>query len=441
MASTSPDSQLPWYRRARLARTAGAATLAGVLALTFVAGSATARADGLTVNGFASAYASTPTRSLAETGQGSAAADSYGAPSRQGTGGYPGGGSTGTVPDRYAGSTSTQEAATTADDEESTGVVLIDTTLGYSQSEAAGTGMVLTSDGLVLTNNHVIEDSTEITVTDASTGQSYTATVVGSNADEDVALLQLEDASGLATVTLDDDDETVGDTITAVGNASGGGVLMAADGTITALEAEVTTQSLVSAQGETLDGMIEISAAVVSGDSGGAVLDDEGEVIGMTTAASSGTAIVTAYAIPIEDAMSIVDQILAGDTSDGVTLGYPAFLGVQVSAQTSATNYGYGAGAARQYGRGPQSDTGSAEQSTTEGAAVAGVYTDTPAAEAGLEAGDVITAVDGTTITDASSLSSTLATYSPGDSVQLTWTDASGETQTATVTLIEGPAS
>lgn len=150
-------------------------------------------------------------------------------------------------------------------------------------------------------------------------------------------MLQLEDASGLDTVTIDDDDESIGDAITAVGNASGGGVLMAADGEITDLETTVTTSSDGATAGETLDGMIEISADVVSGDSGGAVLDAEGEVIGVTTTASSGTAVTVAYAIPIEDALDIVDQILAGDESDGVTLGCPAFLGVQVASEQAAT--------------------------------------------------------------------------------------------------------
>ncbi|MFT4030068.1 MAG: trypsin-like peptidase domain-containing protein [Protaetiibacter sp.] len=327
------------------------------------------------------------------------------------------------------GSTTTVADATTADADESTGIVLIDTVLGYQDAAAAGTGMVLTSDGLVLTNNHVIEGATEITVTIASTGETYTATVVGTDAEDDVALLQLEGASGLTTVDIDDDAESVGEDVTAVGNASGGGVLMAADGEITELEATVTTSAEGVVDSETLDGMIEIIADVVAGDSGGALLDEEGEVIGMTTAASTGTATTIAYAIPIEDALAIVDQILAGDESDGVQLGSPAFLGVAIASTQSGSGYG---------GNGHGGRAGGSTTST--GATIAGVYPGTPAAEAGLEAGDTITAIDGVAVADADALSELLSGYDPGDSVTITWTDTSGASYSATVTLIAGPA-
>ncbi len=318
---------------------------------------------------------------------------------------------------------STQEAATTASEDESAGVVLIDTVMAYDDGSAAGTGMVLTADGLVLTNNHVVEDATEITVTIATTGESYTATLVGTDAEEDVALLQLEGASGLTTIELDQDDtEAIGDEITAVGNAEGGGVLMAADGTITDLESTVTTASEGSVSGESLDGMIEISADVVSGDSGGAVLDADGEVIGMTTAASSGSITITAYAIPIEDALALVDQMLAGDESGSVTLGYPAFVGVAVSQGT--TN---------------RPGPGGSTAQTVTGALIGGVFEGTPAAEAGLQAGDVVTAVDGTAIADGSALSEALDAYEPGDTVTLTWTGSDGTSRSASVTLIAGP--
>ncbi|MBW9095501.1 trypsin-like peptidase domain-containing protein [Microbacterium jejuense] len=323
---------------------------------------------------------------------------------------------------RYGGSSqsaSGQTPATTADTAESTGVVIIETTLGYEDAQAAGTGMVLTPDGLVLTNNHVIEGSTEITVTIAATGQTYTAAVVGTDADDDVALLQLQGASGLQTVTIDDDAETVGDAVTAVGNASGGGVLLAADGAITELDSSVTTSSDRLTAGETLDGMIEFAADVVAGDSGGALLDAEGEVVGMTTAASSGSATTVAYAIPIEDALAIVDKIRAGDETDGVAIGSPAFLGVQVARVPAGYRYG-GSG--------------------SQGALIAGAIDGTPAADAGLAAGDTITAVDGTAVADADALSTLLAGYEPGDTVTLTWVDRSGAPRSAAVTLIEGPA-
>jgi S1-C subfamily serine protease len=287
------------------------------------------------------------------------------------------------------------------------GVVTIDTRLGYQNASAAGTGMVLTANGLVLTNNHVIDGSTSIQVTVESTGQTYTAVVVGTDATADVALLQLQGASGLATVALDTSTGAeVGDAVTAVGNAEGGGDLLAAAGSVTALD-QTMTASTDGASAETLDGLTEFSAAVVPGDSGGPVFDDQGEVIGMTTAASSGTVATVGYAIDIEDALVIAHQIQSGIASDTVTIGYPAFLGVALGT----------------------------------GSMVTGVLEGTPAASSGLVAGDVITAVDGVAVSSASSLSDLLGAYSPGDTVTLTWTVASsGASTSAPVTLIAGPA-
>ncbi|WP_421740321.1 S1C family serine protease [Cellulomonas sp.] len=304
-------------------------------------------------------------------------------------------------------STSDQAAASAASADQQVGVVTITSTLGYQNASSAGTGMVLTANGLVLTNNHVIEGSTSIEVTIESTGSSYVATVVGTDASSDVALLQLQDASGLDTVALDDDSgAAVGDAVTAVGNAEGGGDLLAAVGSVTALD-QTMTASTDGSSAETLSGLIEFSAAVVPGDSGGPVFDDEGEVIGMTTAASSSTVDTVAYAIDIEDALVIANQIQSGVASDTVTIGYPAFLGVSLSTDGS----------------------------------VAGVLEGTPAASSGLVAGDVITAVDGVAVSSALSLSDLLGAYSPGDTVTLTWTVASsGAAASAPVTLIAGPA-
>jgi S1-C subfamily serine protease len=305
-----------------------------------------------------------------------------------------------------------QSAATSASADQQVGVVTINTTLGYQDAAAAGTGMVLTSDGLVLTNNHVIEGSTAIQVTIESTGVSYTATVLGTDATHDVALLQLQGASGLDTVTLDNDNGvTTGDAVTAVGNAEGGGDLLAAAGSVVATDQSMTASSDGSAaSAETLNGLIEFSAAVVPGDSGGPLMDDEGEVVGMTTAASSNNSVTTvAYAISIEDALVIAHQIDSGAASSTVTIGYPAFLGISLAD-------GY------------------------QGAVVAGVLDGTPAATSGLVAGDTITSVEGTAVSSASALSAALGSYAPGDSVALTWTSSDGTAGSATVTLIAGPA-
>lgn len=164
-------------------------------------------------------------------------------------------------PDREQTATVDSDPAT---DAESAGVVLIDTVV--SGGRAAGTGMVLTAKGQVLTNYHVVEGATTINVTVATTGKTYAATVLGSDQSADVALLQLKDASGLDPVTIDDDSVAVGDTVTAVGNAGGTGSLTAAEGTVTALKASITTASEGSVEGETLTSMIETDADVVAGD-------------------------------------------------------------------------------------------------------------------------------------------------------------------------------
>ena len=333
-----------------------------------------------------------------------------------------------------------QTEATPADEQEATGVVLIDTELGYEKAEAAGTGIVLSKDGLVLTNNHVIADSTKIAVTVATTGKTYTASVVGSDSTEDVAVLQLKDAEDLQPATIDDDTVDVGDDVTAVGNSEGSGRLMAAEGTVTDLGASVTTTAKGTEDSETLDGMIEVQADIVSGDSGGALLDDEGEVVGMDTAASSGTAVVTGFAIPIETALTTAESIIDGEQTSTNTLGYPAFLGIGVSQSGQADQSGQSGQSGRLGRSGVNGESGRSGAATTEGAVVAGVYEDTPAAEAGLAAGDTITAIGSTPITDGNSLSEAMSDHEPGDTVSLTWTDANGQSHTTEVTLTQGPA-
>ena len=316
-------------------------------------------------------------------------------------GGY--GGTTSSTP-----SSSTVAAATEATADQLVGVVDVTTVLGYSDAEAAGTGMVLTSDGTVLTNNHVVEGATSITVTVLSTGESYTATVVGTDPTDDVAVLQLAGASGLDTVDVDDDAVAVGDAVTAVGNAGGEAGTSAAAGTVTALDQSITATDESGQDAEQLTGLIEIAADVQAGDSGGPLYDAEGEVVGMDTAAASTGG--QAYAIPIDTALSIADRILAGVDDETVHQGFPALLGLSVLRSPSA------------------------------GATVAGVVADGPAEQAGLTAGDVITAIGGTTIASSEDVSTALADLDPGDRVTVTWTDATGTARTATVVLAAGPA-
>ena len=274
----------------------------------------------------------------------------------------------------------------------------------------------------MLTNYHVVEGSTSINVTIASTGQTYTATVVGHDEADDIALLQLKGASGLTVAKIDDDTVRKADAVTAVGNAGGTDSLTAASGTVISLSRTITTESEDGVAGETLRKLIETDADVVAGDSGGPLYDSENEVIGVTTAASTG-AEINGYAIPIDRALSIVKQIASGTESGGVEIGASPFLGVEYSSQ------GYAGGTSAQ-------DTGS---STTTGVLIAGVVSGGPAADAGLEAGDTVTAVGGHAVTSTDDLASALAAYEPGDRVAISWTDTAGTDHKAAVTLAASP--
>jgi S1-C subfamily serine protease len=292
----------------------------------------------------------------------------------------------------------------------------------------------------------------------ADSGTSYEATVVGSDPTEDVAVLTIDPTSDLEPAEVADDDAAVGDAVTAVGNSEGGGVLQAADGTVTALDASLTTAAEGPTESESLSGMIEVDADIVSGDSGGALLDADGDVVGINTAASQGSADVTGYAIPIDRALDVAQDILDGVQTDTNTLGYPAFLGVALTSQQPSTP-AYGSslrergedqssgstagGLDPNAGAGGSDEAGTGSDSTgtaSTGATVGGVYEDTPAATIGLAAGDTITGVDGTQVTDGEQLAELLDDYEPGDQASITWVDASGSSHSAEVTLTEGPA-
>lgn len=322
---------------------------------------------------------------------------------------------------------------------ESTGVVFIESELKHQGSAAAGTGLVLEDDGTILTNYHVIADSTSISVTDATSGQTYDATVVGTDSDQDLAVLQIHPETELEPVSVADDDVAVGDEVTAVGNSGGAGELQAADGTVTATEATVTTAAEANLESESLDNMIEVDADIVSGDSGGPLLNEEGDVVGIDTAASQGSADITGYAIDIDDAIDMAREISDGIRTSTNTIGYPAFLGISIEASqtpTAAEGASPNSSGSNRSSRRYRSES----SSVASGAAIAGVYENTPASDAGIQAGDTITSIDSTEVTDGQHLAELLEEHSPTEQVELTWTDTNGQTNTTTVTLIEGPA-
>ena len=347
-------------------------------------------------------------------------------------------------------------------------------TEGDQGAVAAGTGIVLTSNGTVLTNNHVIRGATSIKVTDIGNGRTYTAKVVGYDASHDVAVIQLQNASGLTTASLGDSSSVqTGDSVTALGNAGGkGGTPSVATGTVTALNQGITASDEGSGvNSEQLTGLIETNADIQPGDSGGALVNSYGQVVGMNTAASSGTQVqsesgqsaVQAYAIPIDHAESIAKQIEAGQGSSTVHIGATAFLGIESDGSSSGSSsgnsggsggsggFGDGSGFGGQgdgsgfggFGQGDgsgASGSGTSGSGTSNGVTIAGALSGSPAASAGLTEGDTITSVGGQSVSSASDISQILVKYHPGDKISISWVDQSGQSQTATVTLASGPA-
>ncbi len=353
-----------------------------------------------------------------------------------------GGGSNGTNGNGSSGNSSTGAGApsdiSSIASKVNPALVDINTNLSYQNEQAAGTGMVLTSNGEILTNNHVIDGATSISATDVGNGKTYTATVVGYDRSADVAVIQLQNASGLQTVTTTNQTPSVGQAVVGIGNAGGaGGTPSTAGGSITALNQSITASDSGGANAENLTGLIEINANIQPGDSGGALVNTSSRVIGMDTAAAETPGFqVTgnqAYAIPITTALSLARQIEAGQASSSIHIGTTAFLGIEVQpSSTSSNNGGF-----NPFGNGNSGNGGG--NSSTNGAVVEGVVPNGAAAQAGLAQGDVITGFNGHTISTATDISNLMIGEHPGDTVQLQWTDQSGQTHTASVKLGNGP--
>jgi S1-C subfamily serine protease len=328
------------------------------------------------------------------------------------------------------------------------GLVDINTNLSYQSEQAAGTGMVLTSSGEILTNNHVIDGATSISVTDVGNGKTYTGKVVGYDRTGDVAVVQLSGASGLQTVSTGGS-ASVGEAVVGVGNAGGtGGTPSTAGGSVVALDQSITASDDSGGNSESLSGLIEVNAGIEPGDSGGSLVNTSGQVIGMDTAASTGSGYdgsgTQAYAIPISTALSLANQIKAGKASTTVHIGTTGFLGVSVEDSDSAGGSGSFGGGSGSGGFGGGLGDGSggtsgSGNSATSGAAVESTLSGSPSDQAGLVQGDVITGLNGHAVTSATDLSNLLEPEHPGDTVQLQWTDTSGQTQTASVKLASGP--
>jgi S1-C subfamily serine protease len=345
------------------------------------------------------------------------------------------------------------------------GVVIINTTLQYSSEQAAGTGMVLNSSGLVLTNNHVIENATKISATVLSTGRSYPAKVVGYDVTGDIAEIQLQGASGLHTVPIGDSSQVkAGAAVVALGNAEGQSQIVSAEGSITRVNQTVTANDQGgTVTSETLHGMLETNASIVAGDSGGPLSTAAGQVIGMDTAGGGGgfspqQQSTSGFAIPINTALAVAHQISAEHASATVVIGYPPFIGIYIGKGTSSSpqaqaaqqqnqsgfgasggGNGSGSGTPGCYNSDGNLTVPSPIASVSAGTLVLGTICGSPATAAGLTAGSVITSVNGQTVGSPKSLTGLMSKFRPGASVSLTWVTPAGQTKTGTLSLTAGP--
>jgi S1-C subfamily serine protease len=300
-----------------------------------------------------------------------------------------------------------------------TGVVVIETQLSYAGGEAAGTGMVLTRSGEILTNNHVIRGATTIRVVVPGTGRSYGAKVVGYDVSADIAVLRLSGASNLKTVSLGNSSTLrIGQSVHAVGNAGGTGSLTKSAGQVTGLSRSITVND-ESGGSARLAGLIETDAGLEPGDSGGPLFNASGKVVGMDTAASVFQDVVSSdgYAVPINRATRIAKLIVTGKSSATVHIGGTAFLGVSAASTDAVPGYDY----------------------TQPGAVVAEVVPGGPADSAGLASGDLITAIDGHAVASPAAVGSLVLAQKPGATVTVGYVDPNGTSRTANVKLGSGP--
>jgi S1-C subfamily serine protease len=305
-------------------------------------------------------------------------------------------------------------------------VDIINSSLGGDEN-GAGTGMVISPSGLVLTNNHVIDGAASVSATLVTTGMTYTARVVGYDSTDDVALLQLVGASGLTPVTLSDSGKAkVGEAVLALGNAGGkGGLPATARGAIEALDQTIEVGDS-QADATELHGMIAMDAPIRPGDSGGPLVNGDGAVVGMDTAGDAAGSDVN-FAIPINAAMSIVSQIRSGKASATVHLGLAAYLGV--NAVDASSRHPCASGS---------DGLGFAVSSpVSSGALICETDPYGPASQisTGLETGDVIVSVNGKTIGSAADLTALTAAAHPGDTFAIDYVDPDGAVNSVSVTL------
>jgi S1-C subfamily serine protease len=305
-------------------------------------------------------------------------------------------------------------------------VVDITATDGYQQAVSSGTGIILSANGYVLTNNHVIVGATTIIAKIAGGSRVYSAVVVGYDASKDLAVLKLQGATSLLPAQLSPSSSlSIGEAVVAIGNTLAlPGLPTVTHGTITALGRSVTVSDQLSGSSETLTHLIQIDAPLAPGNSGGPLLNRRGQVIGINTAASlaAGTPSNVGFAIPASEAIPIALAMIAGRRSRGVHLGPTAMLGVTVTTPSSI--------AASGFAYAPRTPTGAVVISTLPGS---------PAARAHLLPGDIIIRLAGTTILSPSQMAALISHFTPNRPVTITWVTPLGNIHSTSVKLTTGP--
>ena len=334
-------------------------------------------------------------------------------------------------------------------------VVDITATLGYDDETASGTGFFVDpKDGLVLTNNHVIRDATSVTVAIPGTQRSYQARIVGADTSADIAVLRITALPGAPSAPIGNSSTvSVGSKVVAIGNRAGaGGPPVLAPGVISATGRTIQAADGASRFTETLHNMLQTTAKILPGDSGGPLADSAGAVIGVDTAAGTGGA-EAGYAIPINTAMSAERQIVSGRPSPGIVLGVGGFLGVIVPSTTAPSPRAQAAeerslgtapaGSASQIGCLPTEAGAGVPVSVApvdSGALVDGVICGTAADAAGIAAGDVIITADGRAVSSPDALTAIVNACRPGSVVEVTWVSPADATRTSRVRLDSAPA-
>jgi putative serine protease PepD len=291
---------------------------------------------------------------------------------------------------------------------------------GTGSGRAEGSGIVLSKDGIILTNNHVVANSTSVSVSFNDGHPSMTGRVIGTDPQHDLAIVEVK-ANDLHPITIGSSHELrLGDHVAAIGFPLGLGGPTVTQGIVSGLDRDITVASDSGTGAEHLKGLIQTDAAINPGNSGGPLVDANGNLVGIATAAASAaSAENTGFAIAVDEAIPVVEQIIRNGSTNREGR---AWIGVQVA---------------------PVAEAGAAGLDLPpgiKGALVAGIVAGSPAASSSLHVGDVITSVDGDRVSSPSELTSILGGHSTGDTITIGVVRSGGERSSVRLTLGRRPA-